>query len=199
MSYTASQTWLSHETKEFEAWVKVRDSMVRIAPKSPFTPKSFVEWIAHRLARMEEERSRILKQAKTKRTSERGSTEKTFVNPVFGGKELSDGLALVLLRETIWVPLGQYPVTHNIAPWPSHEELKHEGDDRNKSGYSRFPPLPRGPGNETVNWKQRPPLTQCSFDEVGRPRPGVESYKTQYLQSEMVEWIGNALLAELDM
>ncbi|PGH36838.1 hypothetical protein GX50_00295 [[Emmonsia] crescens] len=197
MSHTASQTWVSKKTKEREAWGRVRNMMVYVAPKSPFTPRTFRGWIAHRLAWMEEERGRIVSQAITRRANENGWSEQAPVGPVLGGKKLPDGLALVLARETIWVRRRGYPSVRKLAPWPSYEELKHEGDDRSKSGYSRFPPLPRGRGNETVNWKQRAPVKQRRFDEVGRPVLEVRSVHTQYLESEMLKFVDSALLAEL--
>ncbi|KAK2800239.1 hypothetical protein FQN50_008203 [Emmonsiellopsis sp. PD_5] len=194
MSHTTSQTWLSEETREFEAWAKIRDAMVHVSPKSPFTPKSFEEWIDHRLKRTEEDHGRLASQITTRRTSDNGGSSQ-----VLGGKELWDGLALVLAQETIWVPLIRYPTGRRRAPWPSYEELKHEGDDRNKSGYSRFPPLPRDPGNETVNWKQRAPLKQCQLDEVGRPVLATGDDPSQYLESEMLQLLGESLLVELGM
>ncbi|PGG98628.1 hypothetical protein GX51_06713 [Blastomyces parvus] len=197
MSHTVSQTWLSNETREFEAWVRVRNMMVYVAPKSPFTPRTFGAWIAHRLAWMEEERTRLFSQALRKRVMERGLCEPAQVDPVLGGKKLPDGLALVLARETIWVPRRGYSSVGDLAPWPSYEELKHEGDDRSRSGYCRFPPLPRGRGNETVNWKQRAPVKQYRFDEVGRPVLGEGSVRLQYLEGEILRLVGNALLAEL--
>ncbi|KLJ09257.1 hypothetical protein EMPG_15320 [Blastomyces silverae] len=196
MSHTASQTWLSNETREFEAWARVRNMMVYVAPKSPFTPRTFGAWIAHRLAWMEEEHSRLFRQA-LRRAIESGRCEPVQVGPVFGGKKLPDGLALVLARETIWVPREGYPSVRDLAPWPSYEELKHEGDDRSKSGYCRFPPLPRGRGNETVNWKQRAPVKQYRFDQVGQPELGAGSVRLQYLEGEILTLVGNALLAEL--
>ncbi|KAL2372791.1 hypothetical protein BDBG_03525 [Blastomyces gilchristii SLH14081] len=196
MSHTASQTWLSTETREFEAWVRVRNTMMYVAPKSPFTPRTFGAWISHRLAWMEEKHSRLLCQA-LRRAIERGRCEPVQVGPVLGGKKLPDGLALVLARETIWVPRRAYPSIRDLAPWPSYEEFKHEGDDRSKSGYCRFPPLPRGHGNETVNWKQRMPVKQHRFDEVGRPALGAGSVRLQYLEGEILRLVGNPLLAEL--
>ncbi|OAX83250.1 hypothetical protein ACJ72_02395 [Emergomyces africanus] len=199
MSHTASQTWLSNKTKEFEAWVRVRDMMEYVAPNSPFTPKTFEEWIAHRLAWMEEERGQLISQAITKRMMANGRGEQVPVTPVLGGKELPDGRGLVLARETIWVSQRDYPTVRNWAPWPSYEELKHEGDDRSKSGYSRFPPLPRGRGNDTVNWKQRAPVKQYRFDEVGRPVWELGSIHTQYPESEMHRFVESSLLAELGL
>ncbi|OJD14506.1 hypothetical protein AJ78_05156 [Emergomyces pasteurianus Ep9510] len=197
MSHTASQTWLSNKTKEFEAWGRVRDMMEYVAPKSPFTPKSFEEWIAHRLAWMEEERGRLVSQAITRRVMGSGRSEQNPVSLVLGGKELPDGLALILARETIWIPHKGDPSVRNSAPWPSYEELKHEGDDRSKSGYSRFPPLPRRCSNATVNWKQRVPVKQCLFDEVGRPVWEGVSIHTQDLESEMLRFVDSSLLEEL--
>ncbi|KAK2779753.1 hypothetical protein FQN53_001313 [Emmonsiellopsis sp. PD_33] len=205
MSHTTSQTWLSDEAREFEAWVKIRDAMLHVSPKSPFTPKTFEDWIEHRIKRTEEDHGRLASQITTRRTSNDGGSKKRKrevvvpVGQVLGGKELWDGLALVLADESIWVPLIRYPTGRRRAPWPSYEELKHEGDDRNKSGYSRFPPLPRDPGNETVNWKQRAPLKQCQLDEVGRPVLAAGGVHDEYLESEMLQLLNESLLVELGM
>ncbi|PGH27273.1 hypothetical protein AJ80_00983 [Polytolypa hystricis UAMH7299] len=197
MSHTASKTWVSKETKEYEAWTKVRDSVVHISPLSPYIPKSFGEWIALKIAQKEAICSRIARRIAT-RNETRDHAAVIAVSPALGVKELSDNLSLVLARETIWVPVERYPADRLLAAWPTIDELKHEGDDRSKSGYSRFPPLPRDPGNETVNWKQRSPLAQRPFDDVGRPIIADGGVPPNYPEQEMLRLVGDGLLADLN-
>ncbi|KAK2735207.1 hypothetical protein FQN57_001312 [Myotisia sp. PD_48] len=166
MSYSASKTWVSEETKEFENWVKTRDSMMCIAPKSPFIPKSFREWLCYKVLKKEDERRKVLRDLTARQT--RSDKKTARINRIFAGKILNDQLSLVLASKSIWSPLLGSANSGQFAAWPTYDEYKHEGDDRNKSRYSRFPPLPREPGNETVNWKQRKPLDQHAFDELGR-------------------------------
>ncbi|PGG96772.1 hypothetical protein AJ79_09455 [Helicocarpus griseus UAMH5409] len=201
MSYSASRIWVSREKKEIEAWFKIQKPLQHVAPRSPFVPKTFEDWVAHKATWMGELANRGNKVVARRAAEIAGRVRRAPVGLALGGKKLPDGLALVLARGTIWVPLqkGGHPGGQKLAPWPSYEELKHEGDDRSKSGYSRFPPLPRDPGNETVNWKQRAPTKQCPFDEVGRPVLAVDGDHEAYLESEMLPLVGSDLLSELGL
>lgn len=153
MSHTFSKTWVSEETKEYEIWARIRDEMARICPHSPFVPKMFKEWLRHRVAIKEYDSTEIMQRIIYK-TKKDGAI--VPMDTVLGGRKFDDRRTLVLARESIWrVPAEEIRPGLVLAPWPTHEEYKHEGDDRNKSGYSRPPPLPRGPGNETVNGNVR--------------------------------------------
>ncbi|WEW60836.1 hypothetical protein PRK78_006324 [Emydomyces testavorans] len=197
MSHTTSKTWVSPEAKEFETWAKVRDAISRISPRSPFAPKTFADWLAHRVAVKEDQLRNVASKIAT--VKKREGYEEVSLLPIFRGKQIEDQLALVLARETIWRPSLEPRPGRRIAPWPSYEEYKHEGDDRNKSGYSRFPPLPRDPGNETVNWKQRKPLDQYVFDEVGRRTTADEEEKAPAVDETFAaELIGASFLLLLD-
>ncbi|KAL1958137.1 hypothetical protein VTO42DRAFT_4992 [Malbranchea cinnamomea] len=198
VSHTASKTWLSEQTREYETWVKIREALARISPSSPFTPKTFAEWIAHRLARMEEEKRRML--AKIAEKESRKKMPTVTVRRVFWGKILSDHLGLVLARESIWTAFSKPAPGRRLALWPTYEEFRHEGDDRSKSGYSRFLPLPRDPGNETVNWKQRRPLTPYLFDHIEHSplRARSDSIEDLDLAEQETDYVGESLLKSLD-
>lgn len=197
MSHTASKTWVSDEAKEYEIWSRTRDAMARISPGSPFMPKTFAEWIAHRLAKKEEDRNRAEEQI-GQRESEKEESPAP-VQPSFGGKQFEEQhLAPVLASESIWRSSEEPLPGRAQAPWPSLEEFKHEGDDRSKSNYSRFPPLPRDPGNETVNWKQRKPLMQCPFDQVGFPTMTAAAPSAEQLGDDANEYIDECLRKSLD-
>lgn len=196
MSHTASKTWVSDETKEHEAFVKARDSMSHVVPHSPFVPWTFAEWVAHRLAAKEDAHRGVLRQIAAKQL--KGKTNRRVpLKTAMGGKIFDDNRACVLARVSIWSSSKSHLPDRPPAPWPTYEELKHEGDDRNRSGFSRFPPLPRGPGNETVNWKQRPPLTQFSFDEMGKPAMAGEEPPPE-TDDQMLILIGSEILTKLD-
>lgn len=196
MSHTASKTWVSVEAKEYETFNKVRENVSHVAPNSPFVPQSWPEWIAHRLAVKEDSQNEIVRRL-TARESERKAEIKARVSLALGGKGFDDYLTRVLSQDSIWIPSTAERLDRPQAPWPCHDELKHEGYHRSRSGYNRFPPLPRVPGNVTVNWKQRAPLTQFPFDEVGRPTMACEE-KPPEMEEEMMLLIGYELMKELD-
>lgn len=196
MSHTASKTWVSDETKEHEAFVKARDSMSHVVPRSPFVPWTFADWVAHRLATKEDAHRGAIRQIEARQSKVKPS-KKIPLDPAMGGKIFDDNLACVLARESIWTNSESPVPGRPSAPWPIYEELKHEGDDRNRSGFSRFPPLPRGPGNETVNWKQRSPLSQFLFDETGKPTMAGEEAPLE-TDDQMLVLIGSEILTELD-
>lgn len=187
---------MSESTKEYEAFVKVRDSMTYIAPNSPFVPPTFADWIAHRIEVKEEEYKDIASKIAL-REATRNKSAQFPLRPILKGREFEDHRALVLAMESIWISSLAPRPGRPQAPWPSYEELKHEGDDRSRSGYSRFPPLPRDPGNITVNWKQRSPLRQFRFDEVGRPSMPFDGSSYQH-EGGTLYLIGQALFSELD-
>jgi len=196
MSYTASKTWVSDEAKEYDLFAKIRDNMPYIAPSSPFTPRTWAEWISHRLRMKEEAHREAVRRLEIKEAQKKMQTKEAIHSPLWG-KEIQDYLSCVLSRESIWIPSTDSRPGRPQAPWPTYDELKHEGYHRNKSGYSRFPPLPRVPGNPTVNWKQRSPLAQFPFDEVGRPTLTGEELPPE-TDDMMMSLVGKELLEELD-
>ena len=89
------------------------------------------------------------------------------------------------------------------APWPSYEEMKEEGNERNTSQYRRFLALPREPCNDTVNWKQRKAIPMLPFDEVWK-LPSRDTYHDQRAvtsppeMKKMESMVGQDLLSEID-
>ncbi|EFR03892.1 hypothetical protein MGYG_06890 [Nannizzia gypsea CBS 118893] len=196
MSHTTSKTWVSEETREYEAWARARDSMSYVAPKSPFVPATFKEWLALKLLKKEEDKRKIAQSLAMKQKKLNKITMKT--DKLFRGKRLRDRLGLVLATETIWGPLSDPGSGRQNAYWPSREEFKHEGDDRCRSGYSRFPPLPRVLANATVNWKQRKPVIQYEFDEVGKVKAKGDDDATDISIANAVRLIGKSFIRDLD-
>ena len=92
--------------------------------------------------------------------------EPVVILPAMRGRIFFDGRSIVLCQQTMWNPWYSPTDVRPQAPWPCAEEMKEEGDERNTSRFGRFPGLPRVPGNETVNWKQKNYLPPLPFDEV---------------------------------
>ena len=93
---------------------------------------------------------------------------KIAIKPFLDGKTFDDNRSAVLAHETIWALWSLSTDTHPEALWPDRTEFQYEGDDRAKSDVGRFLPLPRKPGNATVNWKARDQLQAYRpLDHVG--------------------------------
>jgi hypothetical protein len=75
--------------------------------------------------------------------------------------------------------------------------MEFEGDERVTSGYSRFPPLPRVPGNETVNWKCKAQIAAYPFDKVWTLSTA-HDLEAIAEDERMTELLGNDLLNEID-
>ena len=158
MAYTNSKTWVSPQMAEQERWGIVSSNLRRMRfDRSPFVPRQFSEWIQHRAqytAIQTEQEKRRLAHVEATRTSgfEAGQYE---IMPAFGGNVFNDGRSAVLGQLTIWSVWTEGPKLRQLAYWPGRDELKEEGDERHTSDFTRFLPIPRVPGNETVAWKQK--------------------------------------------
>lgn len=164
--------------------------MELVAPRSPFVPSNLKEWLIHRALVLEAKATYIKSLIRDSRESDEGNTQL-----VFHEWQLRDTRSLVLSQETIWRNHGTDNTSRPQAPWPDSSERKHEGYQRVRSGYKRFLPLPRVPGNQTVNWKQRSPMPTYEFDRVGQPigiEVGIDTDGT------MEESIGRSFLAGID-
>jgi len=186
---------------------------------SPFVPKTFGEWIEQRKERAndhaKEGRQQLYAMQEHKLQPRHPDLpppgDMTPITVAFGGKQFTKGRGAVLSEETIWTPSGLKDRADLAppreerpeAPWPTYEEMKEEGNERNTSGYRRFLALPRVPGNDTVNWKQRTVLHQLPFDEIWRlpTRDTVEAQRKRTEPDEMEEMeamIGRDLFAAID-
>ncbi|GFF23384.1 hypothetical protein IFM58399_00272 [Aspergillus lentulus] len=196
MSYTSSKTWISDIIKEVDRFVRVSKDSLVIAPESSNVPQAYCEWREHRVfinQRAQEAES----QRRTLRASQRASQAKTSVQP-FAGKTFKDARSSVLAMETIWLPSTSFHLERPVAPWPCSNELTSDGAMRSMSGYSRFPPLPRVPENETVHWRKRAPIKPYPFDTFGTPNLGhIEGVPDT--EDEMAFFVGQALLEEINI
>jgi hypothetical protein len=138
----------------------VKSSLAKTAPSSPFVPSTLHEWLTHRLEWLEVRKQAAL--AKLSLISQEPAPRCS--GPPLGGRAFSDNRSAVLARETIWSPWG---TDRPQAPWPTPSEYKWEGDSRARSGFRRFPPIPRAVANDTVVWHQKPAAEVYEFDRVG--------------------------------
>ena len=200
-SHTNSKSWVAPKMAEQEKFAVVLENLTRMEfiPRSPFVPRTMNEWLAHRVALAEDTRKTEMRKLADKEAAYGSGpgSGRVRIGPAFGGKQFHDNRSPVLAMETIWSPWYQPTEEHPQAMWPSLEEMKEEGDERNTSGFGRFPALPRVPGNETVVWKQKNVITPYPFDRVW-DLPKLETEEKINDEQAMEEMIGEDLLQSLD-
>lgn len=190
-----SLTWVSDDTRERDNFRRMRLNVGHMSPNSPFVPVDMNGWLAYRVEVVEDNIERINRAMSLKRT-EKASACNVSIRPTLDGRRFGDFRSTVLAQTTIWRPDELDNPSRPQAPWPDPSERKHEGYQRVRSGYSRFPPLPRVPGNPTVNWKQRSPIAAYVFDQVGLPVILQEASTED--DPDMESMIGESLLREID-
>lgn len=169
-----AKVWVSPLIAEYERWQVVKYNLVstELIPRSPFVPKTFSEWLIHR-AEMSEINANDLSRKLANKEAEVASKKlRERVLAAFARMNLDDGRSGVLSQETVWAPWSRPTTRRPQASWPCYQEMKEEGDERNTSGFGRFPALPRIQANETVNYKHRNVIEATDFDRVW-PRPPV--------------------------
>lgn len=190
-----SLTWVSDDTRERDNFRRMRLNIAHIAPNSPFVPADIKGWLMHRVEAMRDNIEKM-DRAITLRRTEQASLCKVNIGTALDGRQFGDFRSTILAQTTIWRPDEVNNPSRPQAPWPDSSERKHEGYQRVRSGYSRFPPLPRVPGNPTVNWKQRSPIAAYEFDQFGRPV--ILQDATMENDPNMESRIGESLLREID-
>ncbi|KAI4215697.1 MAG: hypothetical protein LQ351_001684 [Letrouitia transgressa] len=194
LSHTNTKTWVSAQTKERENWIRVRDGLKAMNFFNPnpnrsscVIPRSFEEYLDHRAAYLDDRRERMKSKV----------PGKLHVDNALGGRSFDDGRSAVLAQPTVWCPWYSPSEEYPEAPWPSKEEMREEGDERYTSQFGRFLALPRNPGNETVTYKQRTPITQRFLDRVWDiPHP--DDVGEVMEEEVMEEQIGKELLEAID-
>lgn len=192
-SHTASKTWVSHQAKERDSFIRFRDNCLHVAPRSPFIPCSLAQWVKHRLWAKEEAHRRAAHRLESKKKT---LSKDNPTIPAFDGRSFAHFRSSVLAMETIWLPELDLPPGRPQAPWPTNDELKYEGPYRSVSGFGRFHPFPRVPGNTTVHWRQRSPLVPFPFDQVGLPLGWGEPVEGD---KRMAFLIGDELWEEMEL
>lgn len=167
-------------------------------PRSPFVPRTMDEWLAHRIAFAEDAKQDELKRLSDKQAASTPTIISARVRVLlpFCGKRFGDNRSAVLGLKSTWTLWYEPTESYPQAPWPSPEEMKEEGDERNTSGFGRFPALPRVPGNETVAWKQKNVIVPYPFDGVWK-LPKIEKGQPTYNESAMSELIGEEMTKAL--
>ncbi|MCJ1472013.1 hypothetical protein MMC13_000657 [Lambiella insularis] len=168
MAHSSSRVWVSPLEATHDRWATIRNNLSRVRfDRSPFVPQGFQGYVEHlavqaedsaraerrRLARLEAEQSRGI------------GPNHPWIIP-FNGRSFRDNRSAVLAMPTVWSIWYEPPPSRPDAPWPTPEEFREEGDERHTSGFGRFLPLPRVPGNETVVWKQKAFLEPYALDYV---------------------------------
>lgn len=103
-------------------------------------------------------------------------------------------------EETFWSLWMKPTKARPRADWPCQAEMKEEGDERNTSGFGRFPALPRVTENSTVNYKHQRVLIPTGLDEVWPPPiPSAYQVPTEELDDDYARMLlGKDLAGALD-
>ena len=204
---TNSRVWVAPKTAELERWQRTKSNLHRMSfiPKSPLLPRTFPDWLQHRMDYLDTQVEQLVKQIAIKE-KERRKQIYPELNTIkakkpFAERDFPDGRSSVLARKSIWSPWPDVTQRHEPAPWPSTQEMKEEGDERHTSGYGRFLALPRAPGNPTVNHKQRHIITAHALDRVWAVPPcgrQIVEEEEDYDDDYMRFLLGGELLEALD-
>ncbi|KAK5690141.1 hypothetical protein LTS12_028822, partial [Elasticomyces elasticus] len=167
ISHTASKGWFSEQSREYEAFSRARCNYGHIAPLSPVLPRTWSEWIKHRIFVEEGTQSQGLRRLAIKKLMKRIQISEAEYEPPFADKTFEDHLSSVLARESIWLPSYTGPPDREQARWPTHEEMKLEVKYWGYSRYRRSLPLPRVPHIISEDWTYCIPIEPFEFDAVG--------------------------------
>lgn len=167
-----SRRWVSQDTREPRGLHRGR---MQVCPTSPFFHANF-NLSAHNAimeAALKRRKDRKLRYDMDVASLRQTEQRRTFplpppaLRPAFNGIEFSSNLAPVLLEPTIFSPVFWKGKEGWLSDWPTHSEMKYEGDERIITDrlHSRFPPLPRVVGNGTVNWQHRTWIRSYPLDD----------------------------------
>lgn len=207
-AHSQSKTWKSSDAKDRDQYARLSTLLHHFVPESPFVPRTYAVWVQHRASMNAMEMDNMRRNIAIKQ-SRNTVAAKIAIGPVLEGKTFTDNRSTVLTYETIWAPWSLPTDKHPEALWPDRTEFQYEGDDRAKSDVGRFLPLPRKPGNETVNWKARDqlqpyrPLDHVGmFKEDGTPDLDMRQrcdflYQGREYEEMVRRFLGMALIEEL--
>ena len=149
-------------------------------PFSPFVPRTYSEYLGHRASveATKAKRAAFLEEQMIldKILKSKGQPR---IESKFESRNFTDGRSAVLCLPTIWSKWYAPGADRPQAPWPSDDEMKEEGNQRNSSSFGRCLALPRVPANDTVAWKQRVQPIQSNLDEVNRLSDAIERGRQQ--------------------
>lgn len=208
-SHTNSRTWTSELVLEKERWQRVEESLGRMnLLRSSVIPKTLKDWLVHQRGRADAKREREQRKLDVMNRSLRDPrlpppSRPVKTGPAFRGRTFEHkNHGSVLVVPTVWARAYEPPTDRPDPLWPCAEEMKEEGDERNTSGFRRFPALPRVPGNVTVQYKLKAIQPFLPFDAIWElpTRKTVEAAKENYSpeESEKMEgYLGRSLLDAL--
>lgn len=172
-------------------------------------PKTLKDWLAHQRGRADAKKEREQRRLNDMNPSQRdlhlpSQGRPAKIGPAFRGRVFEHkNYSSVLVQQSVWARMYEAPAKRLDPLWPCAEEMKEEGDERNTSGYRRFPALPRVPGNDTVQYKLRAIQPFLPFDTVWElpTKKSVEAANEKYSSKDtetMEGYLGKSLLDALD-
>lgn len=210
VSHTNSRVWSSNLAVEKERWQRVEESLGRMnLLRSSVVPKTLKDWLGHQRDRADAKKHReqrklddINPALRDPRLPPPGRPVK--IRPPFRGRVFEHkNYSSVLVFPSVWARAYEPPPERPDPLWPCVEEMKEEGDERNTSGFRRFPGLPRVPANDTVQYKLKPIQPFLPFDTVWElpTKERVEAANEEFSPEEnekMEGYLGSSLLDALD-
>ena len=204
VTHSNSRTWTREAMTEKEKWLHLEKNMKHMRflhsdldhafteklrkmehyilpePFSPFVPRTYSEYLGHRASveATKAKRAAFLEEQMIldKILKSKGQPR---IESKFESRNFTDGRSAVLCLPTIWSKWYAPGADRPQAPWPSDDEMKEEGNQRNSSSFGRCLALPRVPANDTVAWKQRVQPIQSNLDEVNRLSDAIERGRQQ--------------------
>ena len=177
--------------------------------RSSVVPKTFKDWIAHKrgfaVAKKEREQRKLKDMNPSLRDHRLPPPGRPVkIGPAFRGRVFEHkNYSSVLVFPSVWARMYEAPTERPDPLWPCIEEMKEEGDERNTSGFRRFPALPRVPGNDTVQYKLKAIQSFLAFDTIWElpTKERIEAVNEKYPSEEtekMEGYLGRLLLDALD-
>ncbi|KAF2093242.1 hypothetical protein NA57DRAFT_81579 [Rhizodiscina lignyota] len=158
VAYTSSNTWESPYTIHKRRWRRIKGQVDKHFPSSEIAQWELDAFLQHGVDVHEAKIQNMMEKAQ----QQEGRTEPSQLNAPFNGKQFWDGRGAVLVHPTVWNPCWSQV---QRTGWPCHNELKYEGQERQKTGVRRMIPLPRIiPNNPTVQWFMAAPIQPLQFD-----------------------------------
>ena len=209
-SHTNSRTWTSNLVVEKEKWQRVEESLGKMNfLRSSVVPKTLKDWLVHQRGRADAKKEREQRKLDDMNPSPRNPrlpshNRPVKIGPAFRGRAFEHrNYGSVLVQPSVWARMYEPPAERLDPVWPCAEEMKEEGDERNTSGFRRFPALPRVPGNDTVQYKLKPIQPFLPFDAVWEQptKKSVEAANEKYSFEDiekMEGYLGRSMLDALD-
>ncbi|KAF3008984.1 hypothetical protein E8E13_011526 [Curvularia kusanoi] len=142
-------TWASPQAMAAREYLAIRNSVKRNFKKSFIAKWTIADYMAHR-DMMIASKNKLTEHADSidddphPRPASLGPEMQAILqlSGLYHNANQTGNYSLVLGERTIWCKDWQNG-KEEIAPWPSPEEMKWEGDDRAKTNVGRYLPLPR--------------------------------------------------------